>query len=68
MLAEMKRVTASVFFSVCAVVDFVFGCIRGHSIGSGIIAIFLGLPLTGLLFLVFRAFGSSNDDSGGRNS
>jgi hypothetical protein len=29
---EMKRPTPLVFFSICAVVDFALGCIKGHSV------------------------------------
>jgi hypothetical protein len=60
----MKRPTPLVFFSICAVVDFAFGCVRGRSIASGVLAIVFGLPLTALLYLVFGAFGTSNDESG----
>ncbi len=62
---EMKRPTPLVFFSICAVVDFALGCIRGHSVGSGVLAIVFGLPLTGLLYLVFKAlWKGKTDDSG----
>ena len=60
----MKRPTPLVFFSICAVVDFVFGCVKGRSIGSGVLAIVFGLPLTALLYLVFGAFWKSGDESG----
>jgi hypothetical protein len=60
----MTRPTALVFFSICAVVDFVFGCIKWHSVLSGVGAIVGGLPLTALLFLIFRASWKGNDDSG----
>jgi hypothetical protein len=53
MLVEMKHPTV-LFFSVCAVVDFAFGCIKWHSVVAGIVAVVCGLPLTALLFLVFR--------------
>ena len=51
----MKRPTPLAFFSICAVVDFVFGLVKWHSVVAGIVAIVCGLPLTGLLFLGFRA-------------
>jgi hypothetical protein len=54
-MVEMRRPTVLVFFSICAVVDFVFGCIKWHSVLSGVAAIVGGLPLTALLFLLFRA-------------
>ncbi|PYX05742.1 MAG: hypothetical protein DMG88_20595 [Acidobacteria bacterium] len=60
----MNRPGALVFFSICAVVDFVLGCIKWHSVGAGLIAVISGLPLTALLFLVFRTFPTGNDDSG----
>jgi hypothetical protein len=53
MLVEMKHPTV-LFFSMCAVVDFAFGCIKWHSVVAGLVAIFGGLPLTALLFLVLR--------------
>ena len=67
---EMKRPTAQtlrtplVFFSICAVVDFVLGLIRGRSVVSGVAAIVAGLPLTVVLFLLFRTFWKITDDSG----
>jgi len=60
----MRRPTPLVFFSICAVVDFVFGFIKWHSVLSGVVAIVCGLPLTALLFLAFRASWKGNDDSG----
>jgi hypothetical protein len=67
---EMNRPSPFVFFSICAVVDFVIGVVKWHSAVAGIVAIVCGLPLTGLLFLGFRARGSwnSNDDSGSHGS
>jgi hypothetical protein len=64
----MNRPTPLLFFSICAVVDFVFGYIKWHSIGAGVVAIVCGLPLTALLFLGFRALGKANDDSGAPRS
>jgi hypothetical protein len=55
MRGEMNRRTPLAFFSICAVVDFVFGLVKWHSVVAGIVAIVCGLPLTGLLFLVFGA-------------
>ena len=62
----MNRPTPLTFFSICAVVDFVFGLVKFHSVvGGGIVAIVCGLPLTGLLFLILRASSwKGNDDSG----
>jgi hypothetical protein len=51
----MSRPTPLVFFSIGAVVDFVFGLVKWHSVVAGIVAIVCGLPLTGLLFLGFRS-------------
>jgi len=61
---EMNRPSPLAFFSICAVVDFVFGLVKWHSVVAGIVAIVCGLPLTGLLFLGFRASWKGNDDSG----
>jgi hypothetical protein len=60
----MNRPTPLRFFSICALVDFVFGCIKWHSVIAGVGAIVGGLPLTAFLFFLFRAFGNGNDDSG----
>ena len=64
----MNRPTPLVFFSICAVIDFVWGCIKWHSVVAGLVAILCGLPLTALLFLGFRALGKDNDDSSGPRS
>jgi hypothetical protein len=64
----MKRPTPLVFFSICAVIDFALGRIKGHSIGSGVLAIVFGLPLTALLFFLFMGSWKGNDDSGARGS
>jgi len=64
----MNRPGPLVFFSICAAVDFVIGCIKRHSFIGGIGAIIGGLPLTALLFLVFRASGNSNEDGHGDHS
>ena len=55
--------TPVVFFALCAVGDFALGCLKGHSVDSGILGMILGLPSTALFFLVFRAF-RKDDDSG----
>jgi len=60
---EMNRISALLFFSICAVVDFAFGCIKWHSVFAGVVATVCGLPLTVLLFLFFR--GRSSDESPG---
>jgi hypothetical protein len=67
-MLEMNRPTPLIFFSICAAVDFVWGCIKWHSVIAGVVAIICGLPLSALLFLVFRAFGKANDDSGSPSS
>lgn len=64
MLGEMNRPTPLLFFSIGAVVDFAFGCIKWHSVFAGVAAMVCGLPLTILLFLFFR--GGSNEDSPGQ--
>ena len=51
---QMRHPTALAFFSLCAVVDFVFGCIKWHSVLLGVGAVVGGLPLTALLFLLFK--------------
>jgi hypothetical protein len=58
----MNRPRPLVFFSICAVVDFAFGYIKWHTIGSGVVTIVCGLPLTASLFLGFGAFGKGNDN------
>ena len=68
MLVRMNHLTALVFFSICAVVDFAFGCIKWHSVVAGVVAIVGGLPLTALLFLVFRSRWNGTDDSGAPHS
>ncbi len=62
--AEMNRPSGLVFFSICAAVDFVFGLVKWHLIVAGILGIVCGLPLTGLLYLSFRARSKSDDDAG----
>lgn len=56
---EMSRQPLA-FFSIGAVVDFVFGLVKWHSVAAGIVAIPCGLLLTGLLFLVHRSSGKGN--------
>jgi hypothetical protein len=65
---EMNRPSSLVFFSIGAVADFALGYIKWHTLGSGVAAVFFGLPLTALLFFGFRAFGKGNDDSGTHRS
>jgi hypothetical protein len=43
----MSRPTPLAFFSVGAVVDFVFGLVKRYSFVAGIVAVVCGLPLTG---------------------
>jgi len=57
---EMNRPSPLVFFSICAVVDFAFGYVKWHTLGSGVAAVFFGLPLTALLFLGLRHLGKGN--------
>ncbi len=59
----MNRLSPMVFFAICAVFDFVWGCIKWHSAVAGLVAIVAGLPVTVVLFFAFRAFGKG-DDSG----
>jgi len=61
---EMNGPTPVGFFSICAVVDFLFGLVKWYSVLAGIVAVVCGLPLTGLLFLGFRASRKGKDDSG----
>ena len=63
-IREMNRPNPLIFFAICAVVDFVFGYIKWHTLGSGIVAIICGLPLTGFLFLCFRTSEKGNHGSG----
>jgi hypothetical protein len=56
----MNRPTPLLFFSIGAVVDFAFGCVKWHSVFAGFVAIICGLPLTAFLFLFFRS-GSRED-------
>jgi hypothetical protein len=59
----MKHPTALAFFSICAVIDFVFGWIKWNLVVAGVVAIVCGLPLTALLFLIFRARRNGTDQS-----
>jgi ABC-type Co2+ transport system permease subunit len=59
----MKRLHPLPFFSICAVFDFVWGSIKWHSVTAGLVAIVGGLPLTAVLYFLFGALRSSNDDS-----
>ena len=60
----MNCSTPLVFISICAAIDFVFGLVKWHSPLAGIVAIVCGLPLTGLLYLGFRARSNGDDDAG----
>jgi hypothetical protein len=57
----MKSHPALVFFSLCAVVDFAFGYIKGHSGAAGIVVIVVSLPFNAVLFFVFKAFRKPGD-------
>jgi hypothetical protein len=59
----MNRLGPLVFFLICGVIDFVWGCIKWHSVSAGLVAIVAGLPLTAVLYFLFSAFGKGNDDS-----
>ncbi len=61
----MNRLSPLLFFSICAVIDFGWGCIKWHSVAAGLVAIVGGLPLTALLYFVLRAFGKGNDGAFG---
>jgi hypothetical protein len=52
----MKRHGTLIFFAICAVIDFVFGWMRAHSVSAGIIRIVVGLPFNAVLMLIFRAW------------
>jgi hypothetical protein len=60
---QMRRLSPLAFFSIGALVDFVYGLVKWHSLLAGVVAIVCGLPLTGLLFLAFGASWKGNDDS-----
>lgn len=62
-VGEMKRLSPLLFFSICAVFDFVWGSIKWHSITAGVWAIVGGLPLTAVLYFLLGYLGKSNDDS-----
>jgi hypothetical protein len=56
----MNRLSSLAFFSICGVVDFVWGCVKWHSVAAGLVAIVGGVPLTVVLYFVFKAFGKGN--------
>lgn len=58
---EMKRLSPLLFFSICATVDFVWGRIKWHSVAAGLVAIVCGLPLTVVLYYLFRARMADDD-------
>ncbi len=60
---EMNRPTPLVFFSICALIDFVFGLVKWHSVAAGIVGMVCGSPLTALLFFVFKALRRANGNS-----
>jgi len=59
----MNRLSPLLFFSICAVIDFVWGSIKCHSVTAGIVAIVCGLPLTAVLYFITHVSGKSDDDS-----
>ena len=46
----MRSRSTLLFFSVCAVADFILGYIKGHSIGAGVAWTIFGLPFTVVLY------------------
>ena len=60
---EMDRLSPLLFFSICAVCDFVLGWIKWHSVAAGIGAIVGGLPLNLVLYFVFRASWKRKGDA-----
>jgi hypothetical protein len=59
----MNRLSPLLFFSICAVIDFVWGCIKWHSVAAGLVAIVGGLPLTVVLYFLFSVFRKGKEDS-----
>jgi hypothetical protein len=55
MLANEPPQSATLL-SICAVIDFVWGCIKWHSVAAGLVAIVGGLPLAAVLYFLFGAF------------
>jgi hypothetical protein len=53
----MNRPSPLVFLSICAVVDFVFGYIKWHTVAAGPVAVVGGLALTALLVWVSEHLG-----------
>lgn len=62
--SEMKRLSPWVFFSIGAVVDFVFAWVRWRSVAAGIVSIICGVPLTAVLFFAINAAVKDGDNSG----
>jgi hypothetical protein len=62
-VAQMNRLSALAFFSICAVVDFVWGCMKWHSVAAGLVAIVGGVPSTVVLYFVFKAFWKGKSDA-----
>jgi len=58
-----RRLNPLLFFLICAVIDFVWGSIKWHSVGGGLGAIVGGLPLTAILYFFFSWARKSDDDS-----
>jgi len=48
----MNRLSPLLFFSICSVIDFVWGFVKWHLVGAGFVAIIGGLPskFTRLIF------------------
>jgi hypothetical protein len=44
MRGETNRRTPLAFLSICAVVDFVFGLVKWHSVVAGLVGMVCGLP------------------------
>jgi hypothetical protein len=60
-MLQINRRSPLLFFSICAVIDFAWGCIKWDSVTAGLVAIVGGLPLTAFLYFAFRTFGKGND-------
>ena len=62
-----RAVTAKailLIFVLCAVFDFVWGCVRGHSILAGVVGVVLGLFGTAVYCLLFGVFRKDKGESG----
>ncbi len=62
-----ERLSPIAFFALGAVIDFVIGWFKWHSLAAGVAAILFGLPATAVLFLIFKASGRGNDNRDNRS-